>query len=170
MCMVLNLNILYYELNADSQLFVGDPLRADKLCSLLSHLLHCLHKCFLHCQTAPTSSSSSFLTRERFDTLMPPLVNQVCVCVCVCACVRACVCAGLYIEGQSKPSLFLFSPSLPSLSRSAMWLEEKRRSRIAWRSVSVRVWLSWLWQPAERNCGNHSTIRFFSKPDTSRLR
>jgi U3 small nucleolar RNA-associated protein 10 len=55
-------------------LFQKDPLRAEKTCCLLSHLLCCLHKCFLHNQTSPTSS---FLTRDRFDTLMPPLVHQV---------------------------------------------------------------------------------------------
>ena len=60
--------------HTECPLFYEDPLGAEKTCCLLSHLLCCLHKCFLHNQAAPTTS---FLTRERFDTLMPPLVHQV---------------------------------------------------------------------------------------------
>ena len=59
--------------SVECSLFQDDSLAAEKTSCLLSHLLSCLHKCFLHSQ----ASSSSFLTRERFNTLMQPLVQQV---------------------------------------------------------------------------------------------
>jgi U3 small nucleolar RNA-associated protein 10 len=59
----------------ESPVFQGDPLVADKTDVLLTHLLSCLHKIFLHCPASP--SSSSFITKERFDTLLTPLVHQI---------------------------------------------------------------------------------------------
>ena len=64
---------IYTHAHTDNPLYHEDLLKAEKTCCLLTHLLCCLHKCFLYCQAAPTS----FLTKERFDTLMPPLVHQV---------------------------------------------------------------------------------------------
>ena len=54
--------------------FDGDPLWEEKTSCLLSHLLRCLQRILLHCGAGP---AHSFLTRERFDTLMLPLVHQV---------------------------------------------------------------------------------------------
>ena len=43
---------------------------SDKGCLLLVYLLQCLRKCFLY-------DKGSFLSKERFETLLKPLVNQV---------------------------------------------------------------------------------------------
>ena len=42
----------------------------DKSCLLLRYILQTLTKCFLY-------DKSGFLTKERFDTLLQPLVDQV---------------------------------------------------------------------------------------------
>ena len=60
---------------SESPLFSGDPDAEERTSLLLGHLLQCLHKCFLHGRSAPTSS---FVTPEIFNSLMPPLVQQVC--------------------------------------------------------------------------------------------
>lgn len=43
----------------------------DKSCLLLEFILQCLSKCFLY------DKGGNFLTKERFDTLVQPLVDQV---------------------------------------------------------------------------------------------
>ena len=45
------------------------PLKSSSL--LLRYIMQCLTKCFLHDKTG-------FLTKERFDSLLLPLVDQVC--------------------------------------------------------------------------------------------
>ena len=47
----------------------SDPI--TKSCVLLGHILQCLIKCFMY------DRGGNFLTKERFDALMQPLVNQV---------------------------------------------------------------------------------------------
>lgn len=127
--------------HTDSSLYHKDPLKAEKTCCLLTHLLCSLHKCFLYSQAAPTS----FLTRERFDTLMPPLVHQ--------------VRATLAQEGS-------LTTTLTPPYRLVMSLAVKRRSNVAWRHTCDHVWLSWQLQLAKKNCGNHSTTSSSSKQDT----
>lgn len=61
-----------------------DDEKAPKGCCLLNYVIGTLHKCFLY-------DRSSFVTKERFEILLLPLVNQV-LDVCVCACVRALKC------------------------------------------------------------------------------
>jgi len=54
-------------------------LAEEQSCLLLCHILQCLTKCFLYDKT-------QFLTKERFDSLLQPLVDQVSyecrMCVC----------------------------------------------------------------------------------------
>ena len=47
-----------------------ETVSVDKSCLLLRYILQTLTKCFLY-------DKSGFLTKERFDTLLQPLVDQV---------------------------------------------------------------------------------------------
>ena len=47
-----------------------DDEKAPKGCCLLNYVIGTLHKCFLY-------DRSSFVTKERFEILLLPLVNQV---------------------------------------------------------------------------------------------
>ncbi len=47
-----------------------ESVSVDKSCLLLRYILQTLTKCFLY-------DKSGFLTKERFDTLLQPLVDQV---------------------------------------------------------------------------------------------
>ena len=48
----------------------GDDLALDQSCLLLHYILQCLTKCFIYDKTG-------FLTKERFETILRPLVDQV---------------------------------------------------------------------------------------------
>jgi len=50
--------------------FFQDEDSSQKGCLLLGYLLQCLRKCFLY-------DKGSFLSKERFETLLKPLVDQV---------------------------------------------------------------------------------------------
>ena len=46
------------------------PFAEEQSCLLLRYMLQCLTKCFLY-------DKAHFLTKERFDSIMPALVDQV---------------------------------------------------------------------------------------------
>ena len=49
---------------------MAESVSSDKSCLLLSYILQCLGKVFLY-------DKSTFLTKERFETLLQPLIDQV---------------------------------------------------------------------------------------------
>lgn len=57
-------------LHAESLLFESEDDGEEKSCLLLQYVLDCLHKTFLY-------DSQRFLSRERGDALLSPLVDQV---------------------------------------------------------------------------------------------
>ena len=75
-CFFVNLELPYFGTSDEDM----EDLDSDQVsptvkgCLLLEFILQCLSKCFLY------DKGGNFLTKERFDTLMQPLVDQVNQC------------------------------------------------------------------------------------------
>ena len=57
--------------SSDEDMEGDKELAVEQSCLLLGYILQCLTKCFLY-------DKIKFLNRERFDSLLQPLVDQVC--------------------------------------------------------------------------------------------
>ena len=134
--------------------------KASKGCCLLTHVIGTLHKCFLY-------DRGSFVTKERFETLLLPLTNQVNggtgggATYCnlgnmTCYGGRVFTFVTCYEEGCS-PVMWrgVHMGSTLYVTRSVTSWAVQSSTRIGWSHSSYHVWPSLLWQLERILFGSH---------------